>query len=107
MVHMILGWAWNSAIFQFGITGIVLAGAIFVWVQVPIPAVRHLATGTAAVCAVILFLGPHFYLQGANHVKVQWKAAEERARAMGDQARADALADVARGVRDPFDSDDK
>jgi hypothetical protein len=105
MLHLILTALWNSALAQFGIAGIVLAGAVAAYIWVPLAGVRHIAVSTAAVCIVLLFLGPKFYLEGARHVQAQWKAAEGKARALGDSAHADAVRDVARGMRDPFDSD--
>jgi hypothetical protein len=85
---------------------VVLIGAVAVFVYVPINAVRHACVGVATVCVVILFLYPKAFFDGERHVQAQWQAAEQAARKLGDAARADALGDAARGVRDPFDSDD-
>ncbi len=101
MIPFILSYLWHGLLGWVGITGVVLIGAVAVFVYVPINAVRHACVGVATVCAVILFLYPK-----AFHVQAQWQAAEQAARKLGDAARADALGDAARGVRDPFDSDD-
>ena len=105
MLHLVLGFFWHSFMAQVGVTGLVLAGAVATYIYVPLPGVRHIAVSTAAVCCVLLFLGPKLYLEGMNHEKAKWTAAEARARQMGDAAKADALRDAASGVKDPFDSD--
>ena len=105
MLHWIINALWHDAIAQFGIAGLTLAGAVAAYIHVPSQAISHLAVSTAAVCCVLLFLGPHFYVEGIRHEKAKWTAAEANARALGDAARADALRDVAAGVRDDFDDD--
>jgi hypothetical protein len=105
MLAFILSYLWHGLLGWVGLTGVVLAGAIALFVTVPISAVRHGCAALAAVCVVILVLYPKAFLDGERHVQAQWKAAEAAARQLGDAARADALGDAARGVRDPFDSD--
>jgi hypothetical protein len=106
MIPFILAYLWHGLLGWVGITGVVLIGAVAVFVYVPINAVRHACVGVATVCVVILFLYPKAFFDGERHVQAQWQAAEQAARKLGDAARADALGDAARGVRDPFDSDD-
>ena len=105
MLGFVLSYLWHGLIGWVGVTGLVLAGAIALFWLVPISAVRHGCIAVATVCVVILVLYPKAFLDGERHVQAQWKAAEAAARQMGDAARADALNDAARGVRDPFDSD--
>jgi hypothetical protein len=105
MIAFTLSYLWHGLVGWVGITGVVLAGAIAVFVWVPINAVRHGCVAVATVCVVILVLYPKAFFDGERHVQAQWKAAEAAARQIGDAARADALGDAARGVRDPFDSD--
>ena len=105
MLHLVLGWLWHSALAQFGIAGIILAGSIALFIYSPLPSIRHICVSVASVCLVFLFFGPKFYLEGINYEKARWTAAETRARQMGETARADALHDAAGSVRDPFDSD--
>lgn len=105
MIAFIISFLWHSLIGWVGVTGIILAASAYVFVQVPLPSVRHACVFTATVCVCILFLYPKAFLDGENHVKVQVAAAEQKLRAAGDTARADAVADAARGVLDPFDTD--
>jgi hypothetical protein len=105
MLAFIFSYLWHGLVGWVGVTGVVLIGAIAVFVHVPINAVRHGCVAVAAVCVAILFLYPKGFFDGERHVQARWKAAEEAARQMGDAARADALGDAARGMRDPFDSD--
>lgn len=105
MLHWIISSLWHSALTQFGIAGLVLAASIALFLYSPLPSIRHACVTTAAVCCVLLFLGPHFYVEGIRHEKAKWTAAEANARALGDAARADALRDAAAGVRDDFDDD--
>jgi hypothetical protein len=97
LYHGIVGWV--------GITGLVLIASGYVFVQVPLASVRHACIVVAVVCLCILFLYPKAYLDGANHVKTQVAAAEQKLRQQGEDARADAVRDAAHGVRDPWDAD--
>lgn len=117
MLSVIGAYIWHSLIGWVGITAVIMAAAIalYIWVAtvtvyLPILApltvqIRHCCVGIAVVCACVLFMYPKAYLDGVRYEKNQWAIAEQKARAAGDAARADALRDVANGVRDPFDSD--
>jgi hypothetical protein len=107
MLHLVFGFLWHSAFAQFGISGLILAACVATYIYIPLPGIRHLAISIASVCVVLLFLGPKFYLEGVNHEKARWTAAEQKARNLGDAARADAIRDVSSGLRDPFDDDSR
>jgi hypothetical protein len=96
MLVWIIDALWNSAIAQFGIAGLVLAGAIAAFIWLPLPGVRHLSVAVASVCCVFLFLGPKLYMEGVNHERAIWKAAEQAAEQRGADARRDAETEIAR-----------
>ena len=56
MIAFTLSYLWHGLVGWVGITGVVLAGAIAVFVWVPINAVRHGCVAVATVCVVILVL---------------------------------------------------
>lgn len=105
MLSFIFSYLWHGLVGWIGITGLILAGSIVVYIKVPLPSVRHLAVSVATVCICILFLYPKAYLDGERYVKARWKKQEAAAVAAGDHARASALNDAARGVCDENDSD--
>lgn len=105
MLHFIFDYLWNGLVGWVGITGLILIGAIFVYIKVPVASVRHAAISVATVCLCILFLYPKAYLDGERHVQAKWKKQEQAMRALGEHARADAVRDAASGVCDPNDSD--
>lgn len=72
-----------------------LIGAVAVFVCVPLGAARHVAVAVATVCVVLLFLGPRLYVEGIDHEKAKWDAAEAAAEARGAAARAAAERQVA------------
>jgi type VI protein secretion system component VasK len=117
MVHFVINYLWHSLVGWVGVTGLVLAAAIAVWVflanitiAVPLlaPFTRSIQYGcliTITICCGLLYIYPKAYIDGATHVREQWKQAEQKARETGDHARADALRDAASGVRDQWDDD--
>ena len=107
MIQFLVSYLWHGLIGWIGVAGLALAVSAYVFFTSPSAGVRHICVLVATVCVCVMFLYPKAFHDGANHVKVQWAAAEQKMRALGDAARADALADAARGVRDPFDSDSK
>lgn len=95
MIHLILSWLWSSALAQFGIAGIVLVGSIVVFIQVPLASTRHLAVGVASVCIIFLFLGPKLYIEGINHERAKWEAANVAAEKRATGARREAEQEIA------------
>jgi hypothetical protein len=95
MIHFILSALWDSAFTQFGLAGIVLIGAIAVFLWVPVTATRHVAVAVATVCIIFLFLAPKLYIEGINHEKAKWDAAEAAAARRGAEARAAAEREIA------------
>lgn len=95
MIHLILSALWDSAFAQFGLAGLVLIGAAAVFLWVPVPGAKHIATAVAAGCIVFLTLGPRFYVEGINHEKAKWDAAERAATERAAQARTEAEQEVA------------
>jgi hypothetical protein len=98
MIHLVLSALWDSAFAQFGLAGLVLIGAVAVFLWVPLPGARHAAIAVATVCVIFLFLAPKLYVEGIQHEKAKWDAAEAAAVDRAARARADAereIADVA------------
>ena len=54
----------------------------------------------------LLAYGAKEHHDGYQECKVEWNASEAKTREAGTAARGDAVRDVERGVRDPYDSDD-
>ena len=96
MIHLVLSALWASAFAQLGLAGIVLIGALAVFLWVPLPAARHAAVAVATVAVVFLFLAPKLYFEGVRHEKAKWDAAEAAAAERGARARQDAEREVAR-----------
>jgi hypothetical protein len=96
MIHLVLSALWNSAYAQFGLAGMVLIGAMAVFLWVPLPGARHAAVAVASVCVIFLFLAPKLYIEGIRHEKAKWDAAEAAAVQRGTEARAAAEREVAR-----------
>jgi len=96
MIHLVLAALWASAFAQFGLAGMVLIGALAVFLWVPGAGARHVAVAVATVCIIFLFLAPKLYIEGINHEKAKWDAAEAAAARRGAQARAAAEREVAR-----------
>jgi hypothetical protein len=74
MIHLILSALWDSAFAQFGLAGLVLIGAVAVFLWVPLPGARHIAVAT--VCVIFFFAAPKLYIEGIRHEKARWDAAE-------------------------------
>jgi len=101
MIHLILSALWDSAFAQFGLAGVVLVGAVAVFLWVPLPGARHIAVAVATVCLIFLFLAPKLYIEGIRHEKAKWDAAEAAATERAAQARADAEREIASVPVDP------
>ncbi len=101
ILHSIVTSLWDSAFAQFGIAGLVLAGAIAAFIYVPSSGVRHLAVGVASVCCVFLFLGPKLYIEGVNHERTIWVAREQERVEAAEKARRDAEAEIPEVVTEP------
>ena len=97
MIHLILSALWDSAFAQFGLAGLVLIGAVAVFLWVPLPGARHAAVAVATVCVIFLFVGPKLYIEGIRHEKAKWDAAEAAAEERARAARADAEREIAAG----------
>ena len=95
MIHLLLSALWDSAFAQFGLAGLVLAGAVALFLWVPLPGVRHIAVAVATVCVVFLFLAPKLYIEGIRHEKARWDAAEAAATKRAARARAEAEREIA------------
>jgi hypothetical protein len=95
MIHFILSALWQSAFAQFGLAGMVLIGAVAVFLWVPLPGARHAAVAVATVCVIFLFLAPKLYIEGIRHEKAKWDAAEAAAERRAAEARAAAEREVA------------
>ena len=95
MIHLFLSALWASAFAQFGLAGIVLIGAVAVFLWVPLPGARHVAVAVASVCLIFLFLAPKLYIEGIRHEKAKWDAAEAAAERNGTAARIAAEQQVA------------
>jgi predicted exporter len=95
MIHLLLSALWDSAFAQFGLAGLVLAGAVALFLWVPLPGVRHIAVAVATVCVVFLFLAPKLYIEGIRHEKARWDAAEAAAAKRAARARAEAEREIA------------
>jgi hypothetical protein len=95
MIHLVLSVLWDSAFAQFGLAGLVLIGAVAVFLWVPLPGARHAAVAVATVCVIFLFLAPKLYIEGIRHEKAKWEAAEAAAERRATQARADAEREIA------------
>jgi hypothetical protein len=95
MIHLVLSALWASAFAQFGLAGIVLIGAVAVFLWLPLPGARHIAAAVATVCVIFLFLAPKLYIEGIRHEKARWDAAEATAEKRAAQARADAEREIA------------
>jgi hypothetical protein len=95
MIHLLLSWLWSSAFAQFGLAGLVLIGAVAVFLWVPLPAARHAAVATATVCVIFLFLAPKLYIEGIRYEKAKWDAAEAAAEKRAVDARTEAERQVA------------
>ena len=104
MIHLVLAALWNSAFAQFGLAGMVLIGAIAVFLWVPGAGARHLAVAVASVCIIFLFLAPKLYIEGIRHEKAKWDAAEAAAVQRGAEARAAAEREVARQTAEAGES---
>jgi hypothetical protein len=94
MIHLILSALWESAFAQFGLAGLVLIGAVAVFLWVPLPGPRHAAVAVATVCVIFLFLAPKLYMEGIAYEKAKWDAAEAAAAGRAAQARADAEREI-------------
>jgi hypothetical protein len=94
MIHLILSALWDSAFAQLGLGGLVLIGAVAVFLWVPLPGARHAAVAVATVCAIFLFLAPKLYIEGIRHEKATWDAAEAAARQRAADARAAAEREI-------------
>jgi hypothetical protein len=90
MIHFILTALWDSALAQFGIAGLTLAGAILVFLYAPSQGIRHLAVSVGSVCVVFLFLAPKLYFEGVSHEKEKWDAAIAADVKRGTDARSEA-----------------
>jgi hypothetical protein len=95
MIHLILSALWDSAFAQFGLAGLVLIGAVAVFLWVPLPGARHAAVAVATVCVIFLFLAPKLYIEGIRHEKASWDAAEAAAERRGAAARTDSEREIA------------
>ncbi|HEY6995278.1 MAG TPA: hypothetical protein VH397_16350 [Xanthobacteraceae bacterium] len=95
MIHLVLSVLWDSAFAQFGLAGLVLIGAVAVFLWVPLPGARHAAVAVATVCVIFLFLAPKLYIEGIRHEKAKWEAAEAAAERRATQARVDAEREIA------------
>ena len=95
MIHLVLSALWDSAFAQFGLAGLVLIGAVAVFLWVPLPGARHAAVAVATVCVIFLFLAPKLYTEGIRHEKAKWEAAEAAAADRAARARADAEREIA------------
>ena len=95
MIHFILSVLWESAFAQLGLAGLVLIGAVAVFLWLPLPGARHAAVAVATVCVIFLFLAPKLYIEGIRHEKAKWEAAEAAAERRGAAARATAEREVA------------
>lgn len=104
MIHLLLSALWNSAFAQFGLAGMVLIGAVAVFLWVPLTGARHVAVAVASVCIIFLFLAPKLYIEGIRHEKAKWDAAEASAAQRGTEARAAAEREVARQPAEAGDS---
>ena len=96
MIHLVLSALWESAFAQLGFAGMVLIGAIAVFLWVPGAGARHLAVAVATVCIVFLLVAPKLYIEGIRHEKAKWDAAEAAAVRRGTDARAAAEREVAK-----------
>jgi membrane-bound ClpP family serine protease len=105
LVQIVFSYLYHGLVGWIGVTGLVLVCSIYVFIQAPINWVRHICIAVGAVCLCILFLYPKAYFDGANNVKAQVAAAEQKLRQQGETARADAIRDAAGGVRDGWDID--
>jgi hypothetical protein len=94
MIHLILSVLWESAFAQFGVAGLVLIGAVAVFLWVPLPGARHAAVAVATVCVIFLFVAPKIYIEGIRHEKAKWDAAEAAAERRAAEARADAEREI-------------
>ena len=94
-MHYILSYVLNSAIAQFGVAGLVLSAAIFVYIEAKNAVTRHAATAVVIASASFLFMGTWLYNEGVRYEKAQWDAAEEAARMEAVQAREEAEKSVA------------
>ena len=104
MIHLLLSALWNSAFGQFGLAGMVLVGAVAVFLWVPLPGARHVAVAVASVCIIFLFLAPKLYIEGIRHEKAKWDAAEASVAQRGADARAAAEREVARQTAEAGES---
>jgi hypothetical protein len=104
MIHFILSVLWESAFAQFGLAGLVLIGAVAVFLWVPLPGARHAAVAVATVCVIFLFLAPKLYIEGIRHEKARWDAAEAAAERRGAEARVAAEREIAAEKPDAADS---
>ncbi len=95
MIHLVLSALWESAFAQFGLAGLVLIGAVAVFLWVPLPGARHVAVAVATVAVIFLFLAPKLYVEGIRHEKAKWDAAEAAAAERAARARADAEREIA------------
>ena len=95
MIHFILSVLWESAFAQFGLAGLVLIGAVAVFLWVPLPGARHAAVAVATACVIFLFLAPKLYIEGIRHEKAKWEAAEAAAADRAARARAEAEREIA------------
>ena len=95
MIHLVLAALWDSAFAQFGLAGIVLIGAVAVFLWVPGSGARHVAVAVASVCVIFLFLAPKLYIEGIRHEKAKWDAAEAAAAQRGADARVAAERQIA------------
>ena len=95
MIHLVLSVLWDSAFAQFGLAGLVLIGAVAVFLWVPLPGARHAAVAVATVCVIFLFLAPKLYIEGIRHEKARWDAAEAAGVRRSAEARAAAEREIA------------
>ncbi len=95
MIDLVLSALWASAFAQFGLAGLVLIGAVAVFLWVPLSGARHVAVAVATVCVIFLFLAPKLYVEGTRHEKARWQAAEAAAEKRAAAARADAEREIA------------
>ncbi len=95
MIHLVLSALWDSAFAQLGLAGLVLIGAVAVFLWVPLPGARHVAVAVATVCVIFLFLAPQLYIEGIRHEKARWDAAEAAAEKHAEAARSEAEREIA------------
>lgn len=88
-----------------GLGGVSVAGLLAI--AYFIPGFRRLAIEIGAAIAGALFIYTKGIRDGSKAKQAQWDAAIKKQNQRSDDARADAIRDESRGVRDGFDRDEK